>query len=59
MTAPGTGSERPQQVVVVGPDGRPVGTMPMPARTTTAAATAARRSARWWSSRPRSCGSAR
>jgi hypothetical protein len=30
MTAPGTGSERPQQVVVVGPDGRPVGTMPMP-----------------------------
>src|SRR3954447_19691462 len=31
MTAPGTGSERPQQVVVVGPDGRPVGTMPMAA----------------------------
>jgi hypothetical protein len=30
MTAPGTGSERPQQVVVVGPDGRPVGAMPMP-----------------------------
>ncbi|MBB3086794.1 bacterial proteasome activator family protein [Geodermatophilus sabuli] len=30
MTAPGNGSERPQQVVVVGPDGRPVGTMPMP-----------------------------
>jgi hypothetical protein len=30
MTAPGTGSERPQQVVVVGPDGRPVGTMPLP-----------------------------
>ena len=30
MTAPGTGSEHPQQVVVVGPDGRPVGTMPMP-----------------------------
>src|SRR5688500_2814069 len=29
MTAPGTGSERPQQVVVVGPDGRPVGAMPM------------------------------
>jgi hypothetical protein len=28
MTAPG--NERPQQVVVVGPDGRPVGTMPMP-----------------------------
>jgi Protein of unknown function (DUF2587) len=31
MTAPGTGSERPQQVLVVGPDGRPVGAMPMPA----------------------------
>jgi hypothetical protein len=30
MTAPGTGNERAQQVVVVGPDGRPVGTMPMP-----------------------------
>ncbi|MFD2092707.1 bacterial proteasome activator family protein [Blastococcus deserti] len=30
MTAPEHGSERPQQVVVVGPDGRPVGTMPMP-----------------------------
>ncbi len=30
MTAPGTGSERQQQVVVVGPDGRPVGAMPMP-----------------------------
>ena len=30
MTAPGTGSERPQQVVVVGPDGRPLGAMPMP-----------------------------
>ncbi|NEK58984.1 bacterial proteasome activator family protein [Geodermatophilus sabuli] len=30
MTAPGNGSERPQQVVVVGPDGRPMGTMPMP-----------------------------
>jgi hypothetical protein len=30
MSAPGTGSEHPQQVVVVGPDGRPVGTMPMP-----------------------------
>lgn len=30
MTAPGNGSERPQQVVVVGPDGRPVGTMPLP-----------------------------
>jgi hypothetical protein len=29
MTSPGTGSERPQQVVVVGPDGRPVGAMPM------------------------------
>ena len=31
MTAPGNGSERPQQVVVVGPDGRPVGAMPMAA----------------------------
>ena len=30
MTAPGNGSERPQQVVVVGPDGRPLGAMPMP-----------------------------
>jgi hypothetical protein len=30
MTAPGSGSEHPQQIVVVGPDGRPVGTMPMP-----------------------------
>src|SRR4051812_27421958 len=30
MTAPGTGSEHPQQVIIVGPDGRPVGTMPMP-----------------------------
>jgi hypothetical protein len=30
MTAPSNGSERAQQVVVVGPDGRPVGTMPMP-----------------------------
>jgi len=30
MTAPGNGSERPQQVVVVGPDGQPVGTLPMP-----------------------------
>ena len=30
MTAPGSGTERPQQVVVVGPDGRPVGSMPMP-----------------------------
>jgi hypothetical protein len=29
MTAPGIGSERPQQVVVVGPDGRPVGAVPM------------------------------
>ena len=28
MSAPG--SEHPQQVVVVGPDGRPVGTLPMP-----------------------------
>jgi hypothetical protein len=32
MTAPGNGSERPQQVVVVGPDGRPVGAMPLPAQ---------------------------
>jgi Protein of unknown function (DUF2587) len=32
MTAPSNDSERPQQVVVVGPDGRPVGTMPMPAQ---------------------------
>ena len=31
MTFPGNGIERPQQVVVVGPDGRPVGAMPMPA----------------------------
>jgi hypothetical protein len=31
MSAPGNGTERPQQVVVVGPDGRPVGAMPMPA----------------------------
>jgi len=30
MTAPGSGSEQ-QQIVVVGPDGQPVGTMPMPA----------------------------
>ena len=30
MTAPGDGSERAHQVVVVGPDGRPMGTMPMP-----------------------------
>ncbi|MGY2083279.1 bacterial proteasome activator family protein [Blastococcus sp. SYSU DS0539] len=30
MTAPENGNERPQQVVVVGPDGRPVGTVPMP-----------------------------
>jgi len=30
MSAPAPGSEHPQQVVVVGPDGRPVGTMPMP-----------------------------
>jgi hypothetical protein len=29
MTAPGHGSERPQQVVVVGPDGRPVGALPL------------------------------
>jgi hypothetical protein len=31
MTAPGNGAERPQQVVVVGADGRPVAAMPMPA----------------------------
>jgi hypothetical protein len=30
MTAPGNGTERPQQVVVVGADGRPVGSLPMP-----------------------------
>jgi hypothetical protein len=30
MTVPGSPSEHAQQVVVVGPDGRPVGTMPMP-----------------------------
>jgi hypothetical protein len=30
MTAPDNGNGRPQQVVVVGPDGRPVGTMPLP-----------------------------
>jgi hypothetical protein len=30
MTAPGNGSERPQQVVVVGPDGQPVGAMSIP-----------------------------
>jgi hypothetical protein len=30
MTAPGTGSERSHQVVVVGPDGQPVGTLAMP-----------------------------
>ena len=30
MTAPGNGSQRPQQVVVVGADGQPVGTMAMP-----------------------------
>ncbi len=29
MTIPGNGSERPQQVVVVGPDGQPVGAMPL------------------------------
>ncbi len=29
MTSPGNASQRPQQVVVVGPDGRPVGAMPM------------------------------
>jgi hypothetical protein len=30
MTASGNGSERPQQVVVVGPDGQPVGAVAMP-----------------------------
>ena len=30
MTSPGQGAERPQQVVVVGPDGQPVGALPMP-----------------------------
>jgi hypothetical protein len=30
MTAPDNGMESPQQVVVVGPDGRPVGTMAVP-----------------------------
>jgi hypothetical protein len=30
MTAPGSGHEHPQQVVVVGPDGRPVGSLPYP-----------------------------
>ena len=30
MTAPGTGGQRPQQVLVVGPDGQPVGSMPLP-----------------------------
>jgi hypothetical protein len=30
MTAPSNSSEGPQQVVVVGPDGRPVGTMAVP-----------------------------
>ncbi|WP_029430227.1 bacterial proteasome activator family protein [Blastococcus sp. URHD0036] len=30
MTIPGNGSQQPQQVVVVGPDGSPVGAMPMP-----------------------------
>jgi hypothetical protein len=29
MTSPRSGNEGPQQVVVVGPDGRPVGAMPM------------------------------
>jgi Protein of unknown function (DUF2587) len=31
MTAPGNDRERAQQVLVVGPDGRPVGAMPVPA----------------------------
>jgi hypothetical protein len=30
MTAPGSGNQRPQQVVVVGPDGQPVGALEMP-----------------------------
>jgi len=30
MSAPGNGSERPQQVVVVGPDGQPVGALALP-----------------------------
>ena len=30
MSAPGNGSDRPQQVVVVGPDGQPVGALAMP-----------------------------
>jgi hypothetical protein len=30
MTAPGSGGDRPQQVVVVGPDGQPVGAMNLP-----------------------------
>lgn len=30
MTAPGNGSQRPQQVVVVGPDGQPVGAVAVP-----------------------------
>ncbi|MQA33340.1 bacterial proteasome activator family protein [Modestobacter roseus] len=29
MTAPGTGEPHPQQVLVVGPDGQPVGSLPM------------------------------
>jgi hypothetical protein len=30
MTAPGNSSARPHQVVVVGPDGQPIGALPMP-----------------------------
>ncbi|TQN38117.1 uncharacterized protein DUF2587 [Blastococcus colisei] len=30
MTASGNGSERPQHIVVVGPDGQPVGALPVP-----------------------------
>ena len=30
MTAPGSGGDRPHKVVVVGPDGQPVGTMDLP-----------------------------
>ena len=31
MTAPGSGEQHSQQVLIVGPDGQPVGAMPMPA----------------------------
>ena len=55
MTAPD--NEIPQQVVVVGPDGRPVGTMAMPMGADDGDGDGG--SAAWSSSRPRSCGSAR